>query len=608
MRARVIGFFSTVNCGHTTQVENRSNSEEDGMDECLVPVDGEEHKIVDNELRRHLVEALPPGSSLVAVFDSCHSASLLDLAHFRCNRVYVPWRSKGRRRSDDRWNAVVRRLAMPFLPPSKPPTPVASRAPSRSASRVGRLSRSNTHASARALTPSFSPMPLQPAATNKPALPKDPRNPNSVAEAEDELEPIRPNTPLAASEHHDVPLVASRRIYEAARTAQGRLRAWRTDVDALEVTYQNLATGGGNDGEGPKGDGGEGEGAKRALARAGTEGEVRARGGGQKSKQRRKEQEAADGSQERAPRKRASLPLVPLRLGSFIAGLRAEPEQEEAESERRTAVTRARAVSVAVREDSGSGAGKENVIAGTRPTLSVAVPQTRPTSWLGEEGEECESPSPVWSCTGWTCRDPAHGHDDEEKASVISFSSCQDHQISWEDSSGGSMTQELVRILERDPHPTLRSLVTRVSHALHDMTLQRHLDTRRYKRDLKRYKAYLENQRMNAALHRPGSSGSPGNSASSRRAATKDSASRMSTLPSTPGATASVSRTSSAFPDLVGKDSGEIIIAAVRSPNGSQSRSKSEGFLEEPTLDMVNFQDPQVASHYPLNMEQEWCM
>ncbi|KAJ6514328.1 caspase domain-containing protein [Mycena vitilis] len=64
-------------CGHTTQIENRSNSEEDGMDECLVPVDGEANKILDNELRRHLVAALPVGSHLVAVFDSCHSASLL---------------------------------------------------------------------------------------------------------------------------------------------------------------------------------------------------------------------------------------------------------------------------------------------------------------------------------------------------------------------------------------------------------------------------------------------------------------------------------------------------------------------------------------------------
>ncbi|KAK0432558.1 caspase domain-containing protein [Armillaria borealis] len=94
--------------GHVGQVENKVNSEEDGMDECLIPCDhNDEHgsrMIMDNELRRYLVDALPIGSSLVAVFDSCHSASLLDLDHFRYNRVYVPWISKGRRRSDFIWN------------------------------------------------------------------------------------------------------------------------------------------------------------------------------------------------------------------------------------------------------------------------------------------------------------------------------------------------------------------------------------------------------------------------------------------------------------------------------------------------------------------------
>ncbi|PBK69283.1 hypothetical protein ARMSODRAFT_1018716 [Armillaria solidipes] len=94
--------------GHVGQVENKNNSEEDGIDECLIPCDhNDEHgsrMIVDNELWRHLVDALPIGSSLVVVFDSCHSASLLDLDHFRCNRVYVLWISKGRCRSDFIWN------------------------------------------------------------------------------------------------------------------------------------------------------------------------------------------------------------------------------------------------------------------------------------------------------------------------------------------------------------------------------------------------------------------------------------------------------------------------------------------------------------------------
>ncbi|KAF5378727.1 hypothetical protein D9615_006873 [Tricholomella constricta] len=116
--------------GHTVQIENKNFSEEDGMDECIIPSDGEARMIKDNELRRHLVDSLPIGSNLVAIFDSCHSASLLgmshiaglpelllmfsiqDLEHFRCNRPYVPWISKGKRRSDSQLNANVRRHAV----------------------------------------------------------------------------------------------------------------------------------------------------------------------------------------------------------------------------------------------------------------------------------------------------------------------------------------------------------------------------------------------------------------------------------------------------------------------------------------------------------------
>jgi len=96
--------------GHSGQVTNRTNSEEDGMDEVIISVDGKD--LIDNELRCHLVDPLPVGSSLVAILDTCHSESLLDLKHYRCNRVFTPRISKGRRRTDIRWNANARRGAM----------------------------------------------------------------------------------------------------------------------------------------------------------------------------------------------------------------------------------------------------------------------------------------------------------------------------------------------------------------------------------------------------------------------------------------------------------------------------------------------------------------
>ncbi|KAJ3843461.1 peptidase C14, caspase domain-containing protein [Lentinula raphanica] len=100
--------------GHVVQTENKDGTEEDGQDECLVPCDsdGVQNLVKDDELRSVLVDRLPRGCQLVAVLDSCHSGSLLDLEHYRCNRVWVPWISKGRRRSDPIRNNVIRHNAM----------------------------------------------------------------------------------------------------------------------------------------------------------------------------------------------------------------------------------------------------------------------------------------------------------------------------------------------------------------------------------------------------------------------------------------------------------------------------------------------------------------
>ncbi|KAK7447388.1 hypothetical protein VKT23_014098 [Stygiomarasmius scandens] len=111
-------YFFFYYAGHVVQGPvDRSSKEEDNREEYVVPCDADmdsenyEDFIQDDKLRELLVDPLPVGASLVAVFDSCHSATLLDLEHYRCNRVYVPWISKGKRRSDRLWNNVQRRGA-----------------------------------------------------------------------------------------------------------------------------------------------------------------------------------------------------------------------------------------------------------------------------------------------------------------------------------------------------------------------------------------------------------------------------------------------------------------------------------------------------------------
>lgn len=76
------------------------------------------------ELKEILVDPLPVGCTLLvrgslfrvcfripiccilqAILDTCHSGTLLDLPHYHCNDVYVPWQSKGERRTMTLQNA-----------------------------------------------------------------------------------------------------------------------------------------------------------------------------------------------------------------------------------------------------------------------------------------------------------------------------------------------------------------------------------------------------------------------------------------------------------------------------------------------------------------------
>ncbi|SAM04311.1 hypothetical protein [Absidia glauca] len=72
--------------GHGGSVVDVSGDEDDGFDETIYPVDfedyeGETGQIIDDELHDYLVKPLPEGCRLTAIFDSCHSGTVLDLPY-----------------------------------------------------------------------------------------------------------------------------------------------------------------------------------------------------------------------------------------------------------------------------------------------------------------------------------------------------------------------------------------------------------------------------------------------------------------------------------------------------------------------------------------------
>lgn len=68
--------------GHGGQTEDLDGDEDDGYDEVIYPVDHSENgHIVDDEIHHIVVRPLRPGVRLTAIFDSCHSASVMDLPY-----------------------------------------------------------------------------------------------------------------------------------------------------------------------------------------------------------------------------------------------------------------------------------------------------------------------------------------------------------------------------------------------------------------------------------------------------------------------------------------------------------------------------------------------
>ncbi|KAI8822186.1 peptidase C14, caspase domain-containing protein, partial [Fimicolochytrium jonesii] len=66
--------------GHGSQQKDTTGLEKDSMAETIVPLDFETAgQIVDDDLFNYLVRPLPKGSRLTAIFDCCHSGSVMDL-------------------------------------------------------------------------------------------------------------------------------------------------------------------------------------------------------------------------------------------------------------------------------------------------------------------------------------------------------------------------------------------------------------------------------------------------------------------------------------------------------------------------------------------------
>lgn len=86
--------------GHGGQLRDPTGMEEDGKDETIMPIDYQSAgQIRDTELHRALAAPLPNGVVLHALFDSCHSGSILDLpyetrydqsgaAYWKASRMY----------------------------------------------------------------------------------------------------------------------------------------------------------------------------------------------------------------------------------------------------------------------------------------------------------------------------------------------------------------------------------------------------------------------------------------------------------------------------------------------------------------------------------------
>jgi len=80
-------FFHYSGHGGTSKDNSNDSDEIDGFDETILPVDyAYSGQILDDVIYANLVEPLPEGCRLTAIFDSCHSGTVMDLPYtYQCD-------------------------------------------------------------------------------------------------------------------------------------------------------------------------------------------------------------------------------------------------------------------------------------------------------------------------------------------------------------------------------------------------------------------------------------------------------------------------------------------------------------------------------------------
>jgi hypothetical protein len=67
--------------GHGTYIKDTGDDEDDGRDECLVPLDYYENGLIDDDTLNHILALINPDVRLMCVIDACHSETILDLPY-----------------------------------------------------------------------------------------------------------------------------------------------------------------------------------------------------------------------------------------------------------------------------------------------------------------------------------------------------------------------------------------------------------------------------------------------------------------------------------------------------------------------------------------------